>query len=72
MASNKVNADNSNVTGSEDIYTDTNVMLNPMVLLVRVEHIDGRLIEPEILTETAFKELMHHMQLRFSVHTKFV
>ena len=32
-------------------------MLNPMVLLVRVEHIDGRPIEPEILTETAFKEL---------------
>ena len=40
MLSNEVNAENSNVNGSED--TDTNVMLNPMVLLVRVEHVDGR------------------------------
>ena len=43
--------------GSEDIYTNTNIVLNPMSLLVRVEHIDGRPIEPEILTEAAFKEL---------------
>ena len=28
-----------------------------MVLLVRIEHVDGRLIEPEILTETTFCEL---------------
>ena len=45
------------MSGSEDIYTDTNVMANPMVLLVRVEHIDGRPMEPDILTETNFKEL---------------
>ena len=57
MASNKVNAENSNVSESDDTLTDTNVMLNPMVLLVRVEHVDGRPIEPEILTEAAFKEL---------------
>ena len=57
MASNEVNVENSNVSGSEDIYSDTNVMLNPMVLLVRVEHVNGRPIEPEILTEAAFKEL---------------
>ena len=57
MASNEVNAENSNVSGSEDIYTNTNAVLNSMVLLVRVEHVDGRPIEPEILTETAFKEL---------------
>ena len=54
MASNEVNAENSNTSGSEDIYTDTNVMLNPMILLVRVEHIDGRPIEPEILTGTLY------------------
>ena len=57
MASNEVNVENSNASGSEDIYTDTNVTLNPMVLLVRVKHVDGRPIEPEILTEAAFKEL---------------
>ena len=57
MASNEVNMENSNGSGSEDIYTDTNVVLNPMVLLVRVKHIDGRPIKPEILTETAFQEL---------------
>ena len=57
MVSNEVNTENSNASGSEDTYTNTNVMLNPMVLLIRVEHVDGRPIEPEILTEAAFKEL---------------
>ena len=57
MASNKVNAENSNASGSEDTYTNTNVVLNPMVLLVRVEHVDGGPTELEILTEAAFKEL---------------
>ena len=57
MVSNEVNAENSNVSGSDDTYTNTNDMLNPMVLLVRVEHIDGRPIEPEILTEDAFEDL---------------
>ena len=28
-----------------------------MVLLVRIEHVNGRLIGPEILTETTFREL---------------
>ena len=57
MVSNEVNVENSNTSGSEDIYTETNVALNPMVLLVRVEHDDGRPIELEVLTEAAFKEL---------------
>ena len=57
MMSNEVNTENSNVSGSEDTYTDTNATLNPMVLLVRVEHVDGRPIEPKILTEATFKEL---------------
>ena len=41
MASNEVNVENSNTSGSDDTYIDTNVMLNPMVLLVRVKHVDG-------------------------------
>ena len=57
MASDEVNAENSNVSGSEDTYTYTNVTFNPMVLLVRVEHVDGRPIEPAILREAFFKEL---------------
>ena len=57
MASNEVNAGNSNTSGSDNTYTDTNVMLNPMGLLVRVEHVDGRPMEPEIFTEATFKEL---------------
>ena len=57
MASNEVNVENSNVSGSKDINTDANVTLNPMVLLVRVELVNGRPIEPEILAEAAFKEL---------------
>ena len=57
MASNEVNMVNSNVSGSDDINTDTNPMLNSLVLLVRIEHVDRRPIEPEILTEAAFKEL---------------
>ena len=57
MASNEVNAEDSNVSGSEDTPTDTNITLNCLVLLVRIEHVDGRPMEPEILTEAAFKEL---------------
>ena len=57
MASNEVNAENSNMSGSEDINTDTNPTLNFLVLLVRIEHVNGRPIELEILTEAAFKEL---------------
>ena len=57
MASKEVNMENRNTSGSDDTYANTNVMLNPMVLLVRVKDIDGRPIEPEILTEVAFKDI---------------
>ena len=57
MASNEVNVENSNTSGSDDTYANTNHTLNPMILLVRVEHVGGRPIEPEILTENAFKDL---------------
>ena len=36
-----------------------------MVLLVRIEHVDGRLIEPEILTETTFRELCLYANLSY-------
>ena len=61
MASNKNIWENSNASGSDN-YSETNdeVQVNPMVLLVRIEHVDGRPIEPEILTETTFRELCQY------------
>ena len=58
MASNEVNVKNSNTSGNDEILgSDSVVTLNSMVLLVRVEHIEGQPIEPEIFTETSFREL---------------
>ena len=58
MASNKNIGENSNASRSDN-YSKTNneVQVNPMVLLVRIKHVDGRPIETEILTETTFREL---------------
>ena len=61
MASNKNVGENSNASGSKN-YSETNdeVQVNSMVLLVRIEHVDGRPIEPEILTEATFRELCQY------------
>ena len=61
MALNKITRENSNASGGDD-YSETNdeVQINPMVLLVRIEHVDGRPIESEILTETTFRELCQY------------
>ena len=58
VASNENIGKNSNASGSDN-YSKTNdeVQVNLMVLLVRIKHVDGRPIEPEILTETTFHEL---------------
>ena len=58
MASNENIGENSNASGSDN-YSKTNdeVQVNLMVLLVRIKHVDGRPIEPEILTEITFREL---------------
>ena len=40
-----------------------------MVLLVRVEHVNGKSIEPEILTDAAFKELCTYTHLS---HTPWI
>ena len=61
MASNEVNIKNSNASGSDEILgSDSAVTLNSMVLLARAEHVDGWPIEPEIFTETSFRELCAH------------
>ena len=69
MASNEVNVENSNVSGSDEILgSNPTVALNSMVLLVRVEHVNGRPTELEIFTETSFGELCVHTN---PVHTPY-
>ena len=69
MVSNEVNIENSNVSGSDEILgSNPMVALNSMVLLVRVEHVDGQPIEPEIFTETSFREHCAHIN---PVHTPY-
>ena len=59
MASNEIIGENSNASGGDDHFSkvDQTIPINPMVLLVRIKHVDRRPIEPEILTETTFCEL---------------
>ena len=59
MALNDVTGENSNVSGGDDNFSETNktVQNNSMVLLVRIEHVDGRPVGPEVLTEFTFREL---------------
>ena len=59
MASNEAIGENSNTRGYENANFETfePVQVNNMVLLVWIEHVDGRPMGPEIWTEAAFKEL---------------
>ena len=80
MASNEVNIENSNASGSDEILgSNPTAALNSMALLVRVKHVDGRPIEPEIFTETSSGSFVHiltqytpPMQWKYLVHRKFV
>ena len=61
MVSREVNVENTNVSGSDEITDlDSSVTMNPLVLLVRIEHVDGRPIGSEVLTEASFKDLCAH------------
>ena len=61
IASNEVNVENTNASGSDEIADlDSPVTVNPLVLLVRIEHVDGRPIKSEVLTEISFKDLCAH------------
>ena len=51
------------------VNTDTNPTLNSLVLLATIEHVNGRPIEPEILTEATFKELCTHTNPAHKPHT---
>ena len=59
MASNDVTGENSNASGGDDNFSKTNetVQINSMVLLVRIEHVDGRPVGSEVLTASTFREL---------------
>ena len=56
---NEITGENSNTSGGDDHFSkvDETIPINPMVLLIRIEHVNGRPIEPEILTEATFREL---------------
>ena len=61
MVSSEVNVENTNVSGSDEITDlDSPVTMNPLVLLVRIEHVDSQPIESEVLMETPFKDLCTH------------
>ena len=61
MASNEVDIENSNVSGSDETSDlNSSVDVNSLVLLVWIEHVDGRPIEPKVLTETSVRELCAH------------
>ena len=62
MASNDVTGENSNASGGDDDFSETNevVQINSMVLLVRIKHVDGRPIGPKVLTESTFRELCQY------------
>ena len=67
MASNEVNVENTNASGSDEILDfNSPVSMNPLVLLVQIEHVNGRPIESEILMEASFTELCLHTN---PVHT---
>ena len=59
MASNDAPGENSNASGGDDNFSKTNktVQINSMVLLVQIEHVDGRPVGPVVLTESISREL---------------
>ena len=59
MASNDVIGENSNASGGDDNFSKASktVRINSMVLLVQIEHVDGRPVGPDMLTESTFREL---------------
>ena len=59
MASNDIIGENSNASGGDDNFSETNevVQINSMVLLVQIEHVNGGPMGPEVLTESTFREL---------------
>ena len=60
MASNDVTGENCNASGGDDNFSETNktVQIDSMVLLVQIEHVDGRPVGPDVLTESTFRELL--------------
>ena len=61
MASNEVNVENTNMSGSDEILDlNSPVSVNPLALLVQNEHVDDRPIASEILMEASFRELCTH------------
>ena len=70
MALNDVTGENSNASGGDDNLGKTNetVQINSMVLLVRIEHVDGMPIGPKVLTESTFRELCQCINSSYEPH----
>ena len=62
MESNDVTGENSNASGGNDNFSETNeaVQINSMVLLFIIKNVDGRPIGPKVLTESTFRELCQY------------
>ena len=69
MTPNETIGENSNASGGDD-FSEANetIQVDPMVLLIRIKHVDGRPIGPEILTETTFCELCQYANFSHELH----
>ena len=67
MVSNAITGKNSNASGSDDNFHETNetVQINSMALLVQIKHVDGRPVGPDVLTESTFRELCQCINSRY-------
>ena len=58
---NEGNTENTNASGSDEISDlDPPITINPLVLLVSIEHVDGRPIEPEVFTKNSIRKICTH------------
>ena len=56
MVSNGANF-NTNPQGNDETLHSSEVLINEMVLLVQIKHVDGRPMEPELFTSDSFCDL---------------
>ena len=56
MASNDANL-NTNSQENDETLDSSEIPINEMVLLVQIKHVNGRPMEPEILTSNTFHDL---------------
>ena len=62
MSDHDIVGENSNASRGDERFMEAEeaIPINPMVLLVQIEHINGRPLGPTIFTETTFRDLCKH------------